>query len=195
MPNPRPILRPNELSELEEGAEEGCVEEVVSEALFDSVPVSEESDESLDESLELLAVPVLEVWSSLVLCKVPVPLVLRDALGVLVFVVEGVFVVLAAALLVGVLLAASDDGMRVYLDAPPATGGYLVVWAVPLVDTRLPLSSKKMPNPFSQQSGSSSQQRLPSSQVPTLGNSFPSSTTRRNPKSVLAGVRWIVFGV
>ena len=131
MPNPRPILRPNVLSELEEGAEEGRVEEVVSEALFDGVVVSEESDEasdeSLDESSELLAVAVLEVSPSPVLCGVLVSLVLRDGLGVFVLVVEGVFVVLAGALLVDVLLAASDDGMRVYLEAPPATGGYLVV--------------------------------------------------------------------
>lgn len=90
-------MRPNELSELEEMA---------SEALSDGVVVSEKSDEALDGSSELLAVLVLEVSPSLVLCEVPVSLVLRAGFGVFVVVVEGVFVVLAAALLVDVLLPA-----------------------------------------------------------------------------------------
>ena len=100
---------------------------MASEALSDDVVAAEESDEALDASSELLGVLVLEVSPSVVLCEVAVSLVLCDGFGVLVLVVEGVFVVLAAALFVDVLLLASDDGIRVYLEAPPAVGGYLVV--------------------------------------------------------------------
>ena len=153
--------------EPEDGVAEGDDDELelAPVALSEIVVVSEE--DSGEES-----VPLVVVGDSGPLVACVVPAVREVPVLMLVLLVELVLEVRVA------LLPELADGIRVYLEAPPAVGGYAVVAPVALVDTRFPLSSRKMPRPFSQHLSSSSQQRLPSGQVPTLGNRPPSSAAQ-----------------